>query len=187
MPRIHSSHLVDPELQSLLDAVPTVQVDADILPALRANVPQYAREAADPSETDVTVHHIDGPAGSQALEVWFYRPHGAGQALPCLLHIHGGGFVTVRAKARPDFRFKVRGSDLRCDLKINFQRARQGGSESVRGALGNFLRVPVPAKVARGEIIRLAGEGLPKARGGRGDLLVRILYRAEVRITRVGK
>ncbi|HEV2696017.1 MAG TPA: J domain-containing protein, partial [Verrucomicrobiae bacterium] len=30
-----------------------------------------------------------------------------------------GGFVLVRAKARPDFRFKVRGSDLRCDLKIN--------------------------------------------------------------------
>jgi DnaJ-class molecular chaperone len=96
----------------------------------------------------------------------------------------GRSFVIVRVKARPDFRFKVRGSDLRCDLKISSQRAAQGGVESVRGVNGNFLRVPVPKKVSRGEIIRLAGEGLPKPRGGRGDLLVRVIYRSEVRITR---
>ena len=96
-----------------------------------------------------------------------------------------GGFVLVKVKARPDFRFKVRGSDLRCDLKINFQRATQGGSESIRGATGNFLKVQIPRNVARGEIIRLSGEGLPKSRGGRGDLIVRIIYRPEVRITRV--
>ena len=96
----------------------------------------------------------------------------------------GRSFVIVRVKVRPDFRFKVRGSDLRCDLKISSQRAAQGGVGSVRGAAGNFLRVPVPKKVSRGEIIRLAGEGLPKPRGGRGDLLVRVVYQPEVRITR---
>jgi len=95
-----------------------------------------------------------------------------------------GGFVLVRVKAKPDFRFKPRGSDLRCDLKISSERALQGGMESVRGATGNFLRVSIPKKVSRGEIIRLPGEGLPKTRGGRGDLLVRIVYRPEVRITR---
>lgn len=95
-----------------------------------------------------------------------------------------GGFLTVRVKARPDFRFKVRGSDLRCDLKIRSQRAQQGGIESVRGLTGSFLRVQIPAKVARGEIIRLPGEGLPKPRGGRGDLLVRILYTPEIQIRR---
>ena len=95
-----------------------------------------------------------------------------------------GGFVLVRVKVRPDFRFQARGSDLRCDLKINFQRAQQGGMESVRGVTGNILRVQIPKQVERGEIIRLAGEGLPKPRGGRGDLLVRIIYRPEVRITR---
>jgi DnaJ-class molecular chaperone len=92
--------------------------------------------------------------------------------------------VVVRVKARPDFRLKVRGSDLRCDLKIHFQRARQGGTESVRGATGNTLRVQIPPKVARGEIIRLVGEGLPKPRGGRGELQVRILYTPEVQIRR---
>lgn len=96
-----------------------------------------------------------------------------------------GGHVVVRVTARRDFRFKVRGSDLRCDLRINARRAASGGSESVRGALGNFVRVLIPANVVRGEVLRIEDEGLPKARGGRGDLLVRIMYTPEVRITRL--
>ena len=96
----------------------------------------------------------------------------------------GRSFVVVRVKARPDFRFKVRGFDLRCDLKISFQCAQSGGVESVRGATGNFLRVTIPKKVSRGEIISIVGEGLPKPRGGRGDLLVRVTYQPQVRITR---
>jgi DnaJ-class molecular chaperone len=54
----------------------------------------------------------------------------------------------------------------------------------VRGVTGNFIRVEIPRNVARGEVIRVAGEGLPKPRGGRGDLLVRVMYQPEVRITR---
>ena len=95
-----------------------------------------------------------------------------------------GGFVLVRVRARPGFRFKVRGSDLRCDLKIKPERAAQGGTEMIPGVNGTPLRVPIPREVGRGEIIRLPGEGLPKPRGGRGDLLVRITYRVEVRVTR---
>lgn len=98
--------------------------------------------------------------------------------------LFAGGFVLVRVKARPDFRFKVRGSDLRCDLKIKSERAVQGGTEMVSGVHGTKLRVPIPRGVGRGEIIRIPGEGLPKPRGGRGDLLVRITYRVVVRITR---
>jgi len=95
-----------------------------------------------------------------------------------------GGFVQIRVKALPSFRFKVRGSDLRCDLKIKPQRASQGGVEMIPGVTGGMLRIAIPRGVARHEIIRLAGEGLPKPRGGRGDLLVRVTYRPEVRITR---
>ena len=98
-----------------------------------------------------------------------------------------GGFVQLRVKAQPDFRFKARGSDLRCDLKIKSERAAQGGVEMIRGLTGAMLRVQIPRGVSRGEMIRVSGEGLPKPRGGRGDLLVRITYRVEVRVTRVGK
>jgi DnaJ-class molecular chaperone len=95
-----------------------------------------------------------------------------------------GGQVVVRVKARPDSRFKIRGFDLRCDLRIQARRAAQGGWESVRGVTGNSLRISIPIGVARGDVVRVEGEGLPKPRGGRGDLLVRIQYTPEVRITR---
>ena len=93
-----------------------------------------------------------------------------------------GGFVQLRVKGLPNFRFKVRSSDLRCDLKIKPERAVKGGVEMIRGISGAMLRVQIPRGVSRGEIIRVANEGLPKMRGGRGDLLVRISYRIEVRI-----
>ena len=96
-----------------------------------------------------------------------------------------GGFVLIRVRALPGFRFKARGSDLRCDLRINARRATDGGVETMPGPTGAPLRVQIPAGISRGEILRIPGEGLPKARGGRGDLLVRITYRPEVRISRV--
>jgi DnaJ-class molecular chaperone len=98
-----------------------------------------------------------------------------------------GGFVQLRVKAQSDFRFKVRGSDLRCDLKIKPELAARGGTEMIRGLTGAKLRVPIPRGASRGEIILVAGEGLPRPRGGRGDVLVRITYRVEVRIRRPGK
>lgn len=92
------------------------------------------------------------------------------------------GFVQFRARAMPSFRFKVRGSDLRCDLRIKPERAAQGGREMISGATGAMLRIEIPRGVARGQILRLPGEGLPKPRGGRGDLLVRINYQVAVYI-----
>jgi DnaJ-class molecular chaperone len=97
-----------------------------------------------------------------------------------------GGFITVRVKARPDFRFKTRGADVRCDLKIKPERAAQGGVEMVQGVGGVSLRVTIPRGMGRGEIIRIPGEGLPRPRGGRGDLLVKITYRVAVKVTRAG-
>ncbi len=95
-----------------------------------------------------------------------------------------GGFVQLRVKVLPNFRYRVRGSDLRCDLKINPTRAAQGGVEMIRGISGTMLRVQIPRGVSRGEIVCISGGGLPRLRGGRGNLLVRITYRPEVRISR---
>jgi DnaJ-class molecular chaperone len=95
-----------------------------------------------------------------------------------------GGFVTVRVKALSGHRFKVKGSDLQCDLHISAQRAAQGGTETVTGALGVPVEVEIPERVGRGAIVKIAEEGLPTSRGGRGDLLVRISYRPEVKVVR---
>jgi len=133
---------------------------------------------------EVRVQDPANPEGAEtyALEVPPGTAPGARFRIPREGHFRGG-VVAVRIKARPDPRFKVKGSDLRCDLRIPADRATRGGSESVRGLTGT-LRVTIPAGVGRGEEIRIPGEGLPKTHGGRGDLLVRIDYRPEVRITR---
>lgn len=131
---------------------------------------------------EIRVNEAGNPDGAETYELAV--PPDTAPGTRFRLPRSSGGFVAVRVKVRPDFRLKVRGSDLRCDLKINSQRALQGGTESVRGAGGSYLRVQIPPKVARGEIIRLPDEGLPKARGGRGDLQVRILYAPNVQIRR---
>jgi DnaJ-class molecular chaperone len=135
------------------------------------------------TKLDVHVNDPGNPGGAETYEL-IIPPETAPGARFKISRNGSSGSLLVRVKAKPDFRFKVRGSDLRCDLKISSSRAQQGGMESVRGTTGNVLRVPIPKNVASGELIRLPGEGLPKTRGGRGDLLVRITYRPEIRITR---
>jgi DnaJ-class molecular chaperone len=95
-----------------------------------------------------------------------------------------GGFVQLRLRVLAGFRFKTRGSDLRCELRISARRATEGGSEMIAGPTGIQLRLTIPARTVRGEVLRIRGEGLPRPRGGRGDLLVRITYRPEVRVSR---
>ena len=134
---------------------------------------------------EVRVNDPANPAGAEIYELAVPPNTAPGTRfrLP-RIGAFAGGLVELRVKALPDFRFKVRGPDLRCDLKIKPERAVQGGTEMIRGISGNMLRVPIPRSVGRNEIIRISGEGLPRSRGGRGDLLVRITYRVEVRISR---
>lgn len=137
------------------------------------------------TKLDVRVSDPSNPDGPETYEL-IVPPEtapGAKFKLP-RTSAAGGGFVLVRVKVRPDFRFKVRGSDLRCDLRISSQRAAQGGTEMVATASGTRVRVQIPRGVERNEVIRVPGEGLPKTRGGRGDLLVRVVYRPEVQFTR---
>ena len=131
---------------------------------------------------------VEDPANPNGAEIYLLdvppeTPPGARFRLPRTAPF-AGGFVEIRARALPGFRFKVRGSDLRCDLRINARRAADGGTEMLNGPTRGMVRVPIPTGVSRGEIIRIAGGGLPKPRGGRGDLLVRITYRPDVRVSR---
>lgn len=131
---------------------------------------------------EVRVHDPGNSAGHETYELIVPSETAVGTRFR--LRRPAGGMLIIRLLALPHFQFKVRGADLRCDLKISFQRAAQGGEEMVTGPMGNRLRLKIPAGIARGEIVRLPGEGLPKARGGRGDLLVRVMYQPEVRIAR---
>jgi curved DNA-binding protein len=94
------------------------------------------------------------------------------------------GYIDLHLKALPGFRYKVRGCDLRGELRISAQRAEQGGTEMTHGPSGGMIGLTIPKRVPRGTIIRVPGEGMPRPRGGRGDLLMRITYRPEARVTR---
>jgi len=70
--------------------------------------------------------------------------------------------------------FERLGDDLRVDLPISFTRAALGGKVEVP-TLTDTIRVDVPAGSQSGRVLRARGQGLPGLRGGRGDLLVRVV------------
>lgn len=131
---------------------------------------------------EIRIFDPGNPGGAEQLEL--IVPSNTAVGTRIRLSRPEGGFVVIRLKLQPHFQFKARGADLRCDLKISLPRASQGGEEMVTGPTGSRLRLRIPRNVARGEILRISGEGLPRPRGGRGDLLVRIVYRPQIRVTR---
>jgi DnaJ-class molecular chaperone len=159
----------------------TARIERNISHEVRLRVEDFIRGTS----LEVRVNDPGNPQGAETYEL-IVPPEtapGARFRLP-RAEPFNGGFVQIRVRALPGFRFKARGFDLRCDLRINARRAAQGGAEMIASASGAPLRVQIPAGIARGEILRIPGEGLPKPRGGRGDLLVRITYRPEVRVSR---
>ena len=160
---------------------PSARIERNIRQDVRLRIEDFLKGCA----VDVQVKDPGNPDGPEVYQLQvppetapsarFRLPRSGAMA---------GGYVQLRLKVLPGYRFKVRGSDLRCELRIDTQRALQGGSETMERPTGGFLRVPIPAGVKRGEIVRVPREGMPKPRGGRGDLLVRITYRPEVRTTR---
>ena len=160
---------------------PSGRIERNIRHEMRLRVEDFIKGCS----VDVQVKDPGNPDGAEVYQVSVppETAPGARFRLP-RSGAMSGGYVQLRLKVLPGYRFKVRGSDLRCELRIDAQRAMQGGSETMERPTGGFLRVQIPAGVKRGEIVRVPGQGMPKPRGGRGDLLVRITYRPEVRTTR---
>ncbi|MEW6017141.1 MAG: alpha/beta hydrolase [Pseudomonadota bacterium] len=88
-----SRHLVDPQLLPLLDVLPKLELDAAALPAMRGRPARFTVRPEDIERTDLTLMRIPGPEGAPEVEVRFYRPKGLEGAVPCILHIHGGGYI----------------------------------------------------------------------------------------------
>lgn len=86
--------LVDPELLGLLEQWPTFTVEAALLPALREPGRIPLGEVVNPERTEKREARAPGRDGAPAVPLIVYRPAGrAGEALPCIYHIHGGGYV----------------------------------------------------------------------------------------------
>jgi triacylglycerol lipase len=90
-----SWRLVDPALRPLLEAFPTAHLTAETLPDVRARTLPIP-----PSDvTGITLDRIGvpGPPGAPDVTLHIYAPEKRSAALPCIYHMHGGGFVTGSA------------------------------------------------------------------------------------------
>ncbi len=83
------------------------------------------------------------------------------------------GDLYVKVHVRPHKDFVRSGSDLRMNLKIKMTDALLGATYSIP-TLEKDIDLKIPTGVTHGEILRIAGKGVPKERTGRGDLLVTI-------------
>ena len=118
-----SRHLVDPQLLPMLELLPTVAISAEILPAMRSRAPWFPVNPADLDRTDLTIRTVPGPDGAPEVEVWIYRPRGVEGLMPCIFHIHGGGYVAGNA-SQNEGGHRPLAADLGCCIvSVNYRLA----------------------------------------------------------------
>jgi acetyl esterase len=86
----------DPELAALLEFLPDASLGiSDPASARAAFLELIAQFNADIDHSGITIEDrtVPGPPGAPEVPVRIYSPEGLAQAVPGILHIHGGGFV----------------------------------------------------------------------------------------------
>jgi acetyl esterase/lipase len=92
---IDPTALLDPEIRDLLAALPPMgPVTADSLEATRAIRRAMVAGFELSEQVERRTLTVPGPAGGPDVELHLRRPRGVDGALPCVLWIHGGGYVS---------------------------------------------------------------------------------------------
>lgn len=86
-----SLHLVDPAILPILEMLPTLDFTGDGLANARGGMGLLP--PLPPNGISVETVTIPGLNGAPELDLLIYRPEAATGVLPCIYHIHGGGFV----------------------------------------------------------------------------------------------
>lgn len=139
---------VDPELLDLLDLYPTIQLTREELPALRAA--ERDLQLRPPTGQDVVEavrlerRRIPGPVDGPELEIAIYTPRQTGGPLPCVFHIHGGGYVlgcseSLEPLHRP-LAMKLDCILISVDYRLAPETPFPGGIEDCYAALGWVVR-----------------------------------------------
>ena len=79
--------------------------------------------------------------------------------------------------------FERHGDDLTLDLPVSFVSLALGGKAEVPLLGGGTHAIEIAAGTASGHGVRLRGKGLPGLRGGKGDLLVRLMVWVPMKLT----
>jgi molecular chaperone DnaJ len=97
---------------------------------------------------------------------------------------HGGpaGDLIVLIEEKPHPVFDRDGSDLLLDVPVTYPTAVLGGKTELPTLDGKPAVLEIPSGSASGRTLRLRGRGLPGLRGGRGDLVARIVIWVPARV-----
>ena len=94
---MNSRHLVDRELFALLDTFPSIELSAETLAAVRAVSLPLTVDPQAAAGVTIATRSVAGPPGAPAVGVRIYTPRNRKGTLPCIFHIHGGGYVVGSA------------------------------------------------------------------------------------------
>ena len=101
--------------------------------------------------------------------------------------VHGGpsGDLYIALHVRPSGVFERDGSNLSCEVPVDFSVAANGGIIEVPTISGK-TKLNVPAGTQNGQILRIKGKGAPSLRRGigRGDLYIRIQVETPVNLSK---
>jgi molecular chaperone DnaJ len=96
----------------------------------------------------------------------------------------GRGDLFVVIHVREHQLFQREGNHLVCQVPITFAQAALGAEIDVP-TLDGAVKHPLPRGVQSGEVLRVAGQGMPSIRGGRrGDLLVQVVIETPRNLTK---
>ena len=90
--------------------------------------------------------------------------------------IAGGprGDLYLIVMVKPDPLFERKGDDLTVDVPVPLVTAVLGGEAPVPTPDGKRLLLTIPPETQNGQTFRLGGKGMPRLRGGAGNLLARV-------------
>jgi acetyl esterase/lipase len=90
---MNTRHLLDPELLELLAVFPSLELSAETLPSIRSAVFPFAIDPQAAEAVAMETRLVPGPQGAPDVSVITYSPRNSTGLLPCIFHMHGGGYV----------------------------------------------------------------------------------------------
>jgi DnaJ-class molecular chaperone len=97
------------------------------------------------------------------------------------------GDLFVRVRVETDDLFERRGDDLVVEMPVTVAEAALGATVKVPIPGGGKVSLKVPAGSRDGRTLRLRGKGMPKLKGGHGNLLVRLRVQIPGKLTKEQK
>jgi acetyl esterase/lipase len=141
---MNSRHLVDPQLFALLELFPTMQFSAELLPEIRAHAWPATVDPHAAAAVAMETRLVPGPPGAPEVALYIYRPRESTGTLPCVFHIHGGGYVTGTAAMMEPFHRPLALEAECCIVSVDYRLAPEtrfpGSVEDCYAALGWVIK-----------------------------------------------